>query len=41
MTIKAAANLLYKFAVEIVYCAHVPCGENGQCYGVLVLRLPV
>ena len=45
MTIKAAANLVcnywYLRPGEIVYCAHIPCGVNGQCDGVLVLRLPV
>ena len=42
---KAAANLVHNYwhlhPVEIVHCAHVPCGVNRQYYGVLVLRLPV
>ena len=42
---KTVASPVYKYwylcPVWFVSCAHVPCCVNGQCFGVLVLRLSV
>ena len=42
---KAVANLVHSYwhlhPVEIVHCSHLLSCVNRQCYGVLVLRLPV